>query len=241
MKKLISFSLYGSDPTYIHGAVENARIIRQLGSNWCGVFYVSKNLPENVICELQSLGAIVVPEEADWHPNGMFWRFNIVRDFDFDYAIVRDTDSRIMEKELYLLDKWFSSGKILHVIRDHPNHSAVIMGGLWGVNKEIKAINIDWLASFAYGTSAGQDQEFLRDELWPKLKHSVLEHDSFHIPFSFYTKLDKQCLVNGYIGEAFDQNGNFDKSLRQEILKLRRKYIARLKKSFQLHRLKSKQ
>jgi hypothetical protein len=238
LRRLISFSLYGSDPKYIHGAIENAQMIRKLGPNWRGVFYVSRNLPEHIAFKLQSLGAIVLTEQEDWHPNGMFWRFNIVQDFDFDFALVRDTDSRILKKELLLLDRWFSSGKTLHIIRDHPNHSAVILGGLWGVSHKVKKIEIDWSASFAYDTSTGQDQDFLRAELWPKLKNSVLEHDSFHYPFSFFTKRDKGCLVNGFIGEAFDQNGDFDKSLRREVIQFRRRYFARFRKSLQLHRLK---
>lgn len=50
----------------------------------------------------------------------------------------RDLDSRFSVREVQSVKDWQGSGKSLHVMRDHPQHNAVIMGGLFGMEKTPK-------------------------------------------------------------------------------------------------------
>ena len=134
MKKIIAFSLWGNEPMYNVGAIKNAELVPEIyGEDWIGRFYIGEDVPQSTRDKLQSLPqieCIYLPDEIpDW--TGMFWRFWTVED-DVDYAVFRDTDSRITTRERLAVDEWIDSDKILHIMRDHPYHSEPIMGGMWG-------------------------------------------------------------------------------------------------------------
>jgi hypothetical protein len=212
---LVSYSLYGSDPKYLIGAVKNAALIQELGPDWQAVFYLAPEIPNEIESELVKFGAVVKRWESNWHQNGMFWRFSVIKDFEFDFAIIRDVDSRISERELNCLNKWFDSGKILSVIRDHPHHNALILGGLWGVSSKVKQSSINWKNSELFGMDHGQDQVFLKKEVYPILKKSMYLNDAF---FSYpRSKYRFPSIRNGleFIGESVNENEEFDANLRQ--------------------------
>lgn len=39
---------------------------------------------------------------------------------------------KLLEREAEAVKEWLSENKTFHVLRDHPHHTAPIMGGLWG-------------------------------------------------------------------------------------------------------------
>lgn len=51
--------------------------------------------------------------------------------FQVELLLSRDLDSRINEREVAAVSEFLASEKHFHVMRDHPAHSAPIMGGLW--------------------------------------------------------------------------------------------------------------
>lgn len=100
----------------------------------------------------------------------------------------RNIDSPILEREINIVRKWMKSKQTIHIIRDHPDHSFPIVGGLWGikVNKERLLINriVKYLLSPDYFKCyhSAFDQKFLEDYIWPYVAmHSerALEYDSF--------------------------------------------------------------
>jgi hypothetical protein len=211
---LVSFSLYVTNPKYDSGALKNAEYIKTLGPEWRSIFFLGEEVSKDLEIKLSRLGAIVNRREKSWHENGMFWRFTAITDYDYEYLLIRDVDSRISHRELSAVRKWFLSGKILHIMRDHPYHNALILGGLWGVTADVKSVNIPWEKTSKYGVTHGQDQVFLKREVYPLLKHSMHITDSF---FSFPLKRNQfstpreEC---SYVGESIDQHGQFDKNLR---------------------------
>ena len=53
-----------------------------------------------------------------------------------DHFIIRDADSRLSRRDFCAVEEWLKSGKMFHVLRDHPSHSNFpISGGLWGGNR----------------------------------------------------------------------------------------------------------
>jgi hypothetical protein len=236
---LVSYSLYGNDPKYLLGAIKNAEFIQKLGTDWQAVYYLAPDIPSDVEMELIKFGALVKHWESHWHHNGMFWRFSAVSDFEFDFMIIRDVDSRISDRELSCLNEWFASGKTISVIRDHPYHNALILGGLWGVSSKVKELNIKWKNAENYGEAHGDDQVFLSKEVFPNLKRSMHLNDTFFsLPRSKY-RFPTPRVGLGFVGESVNENELFDESLR-DVLKIymnsRCKRIAILIK-FYLHKL----
>jgi hypothetical protein len=48
-----------------------------------------------------------------------------------DTFMSRDSDSRIIARELHAVRQWLTGDKIYHIMRDHPSHCRVILGGIY--------------------------------------------------------------------------------------------------------------
>jgi len=93
------------------------------------------------------------------------WRFEAIDYTNVEIMLSRDTDSRFLLREKLAVDEWLNSDKIFHIMRDHPYHTELIMGGMFGVKKNniIKNWKIlidDYNPTLIY---YGYDQFFLRD------------------------------------------------------------------------------
>ena len=64
---------------------------------------------------------------------GMFWRFQPNDDKEVERFIVRDSDSRITEREKIAVEEWEKEDKVLHIMRDHPHHNFHILAGMFGI------------------------------------------------------------------------------------------------------------
>ena len=51
--KLITFSLFGDNPLYCVGAVENARLAKEIYPDWKARFYVAQDVPSNYIDDIK--------------------------------------------------------------------------------------------------------------------------------------------------------------------------------------------
>ena len=184
-KKVISFSLYGRDPDYTLGAVDNVRHARWFYPDWVCRFYVADDVPRSIVSRLRDYGAEIINMGQYIGHEAMFWRFFVVVDPEVDISIIRDTDSRFSKYELKMVNDWLASSKKFHVI--YPRQKKYpVMGGMWGVRgtiPEIKAPLENFIQSpdsFAKET----DQKFLLDNLYPLTKGDVYVHEAISL---FYT------------------------------------------------------
>jgi hypothetical protein len=179
--KVISVSLYGSKKKYIAGSLKFVTSAQKHLPDWGIVFFVGGSVPEPHVKKLNSLGAntisIVEPESF----SAMSWRFRTWQLGNPGWVIFRDADSVISFREANAIRQWVSSERIGHIIRDHPFHSAPIMGGLWG----IRPAYTEWLKKevqdFVFTENYGTDQEFLAKVVYPRIAGSRLVHASFHL------------------------------------------------------------
>jgi protein O-GlcNAc transferase len=94
--KVISFSLWGSNPVYTVGAIRNAELAKELFPEWKCIFYCFNTVPSEIIQKLQAMdNAIVRLVDSDGDNRGMFNRFLPAEEENIDYYICRDTDSRL--------------------------------------------------------------------------------------------------------------------------------------------------
>lgn len=178
--KLISFSLYGTSPLYHQGAVRNARLAPHVYPGWKTRFYVSEEVPETIIDALLNEGAEIVRKERRGQIDGMFWRFLPIADASLEAVVVRDVDSRLTPREYQAVQEWMASGKTLHLMRDHPCHRVVIMAGMWGCRGGAVPDMQDLVDSWSLWHKKGHDQDFLRDQVYPRFKHSILVHSDLY-------------------------------------------------------------
>ena len=175
---LITFSLFGDNPLYCVGAVENARLAKEIYPDWTARFYVAQDVPENYIEEIESHGAEVVRCEKKNSYDGLNWRFRPLYDPSVEFWISRDADSRLSWREKNAVDEWLVSGKTAHLMRDAVNHVYTMMAGMFGINNKLfhqkhGMINLDNQGA----NIRTADQTILEQYIWPLSQHDHVCHD----------------------------------------------------------------
>jgi len=158
-RRIISMSLFGKNPVHTWGAIRNAQLTPVFFPGWRLRFYVidpntSSNeqwmnyrriVPQRIINKLVQLGAEIVyvkPLQGSGEilaPE--FWKYLVIDDLNVQYFLIRDVDSRVNDRDAYLVDLWLrntsssNTSAAMHCIRDHPMHAAhAIADGLWAGN-----------------------------------------------------------------------------------------------------------
>lgn len=204
--KIIAFSLWGDDSKYCIGAAKNIELARQLFPDWVCRFYVGQSVPSETLKYLliprDNVEVVRMNEPGDWR--GMFWRFEAASDPDCEVMISRDCDSRLSMREKLAVDEWLASDKDWHIMRDHPWHGALMLGGMWGV-KGCPAMT-DWIAAWDTEDRYQTDQDFLRTTVYPMARHNVMIHASFCAIEPDALAFPSKREGYSFVGQVFDEN-----------------------------------
>jgi hypothetical protein len=175
---VFSFTLYGSNPKYVHGMIENVKIIETKFPSWYTYIYYF-DIPHWAYTILRrSPNVKMIP--AEFHDiRARMERYYPIDDEDVDVMIVRDSDSRIHERDEWCIRQFLESNKVLHMIRDHPHHDWRIMSGLWGLKKagvpfKFRDTVHDYIRSHTIIWCS--DMDFLGDMVYPYLVDKSLVH-----------------------------------------------------------------
>ena len=181
-KKLICFSLWGTHEFYNYGALENALIAKDIYPGWiCRYYYLENGCDVRIIEQLRKLDNVELIEMKGIDTNNnMFWRFDPAFSEKDVIMISRDTDSRLNQREKVAVDKWLESDKDFHIMRDHPHHTAQIMGGMWGSRNNILFPLKEQYESFVKNGNRGADQDFLKQTVYPHVQNNVMIHASHY-------------------------------------------------------------
>ena len=189
-KKIISFSLWGQDPKYNIGAIRNAELAKIYYPGWICKFYVGYSVYANedytTIDQLEAMANVQVihmSEPGDW--KSMFWRFAPAGDDDCEVFISRDCDSRLGAREAIAVQEWLDGPHLVLSLGDHPYHfnpSQALMGGMFGMKKNACPEMVDLIEQFIdqYPDAWQCDQDFLKDKIWPLVRHKVLAYSDLH-------------------------------------------------------------
>lgn len=181
-RNVVAFSLWGRREVYTQGAVANARMVPALLPGWSCRFYHDESVPPALVAELNRLGAETVAMPAGSGPSqGLYWRFLAADDPTVARFLCRDCDSRPTLREKTAVEEWMASGLPFHVMRDHLLHTDLILAGLWGGMAGLLPPMAPVIEAVANREAdRWQDQRFLADWVWPRIRGRVLVHDSAH-------------------------------------------------------------
>lgn len=205
MKKIISFTLFGSDPKYYVGAEKNVEISKELLPEWETVIYFHPNMTKTDNFDyLKSIGAKLIDvsnikigdKVSSDFP--FFWRF--ISFLDDNITIVRDLDSRFSDREVQYIDRWLNGDKEYFIIRDHPWHSPV-PSGLFGIKGKkidfekhldlfIKTNDLKW----------GADQDILY-EYMKNISNEKIEYCGFDKNETYIPRTDKEFFIGLQLDE----------------------------------------
>jgi len=216
MKQAISFSLYGSDLRYCVGAIKNAIIAQEiLDEEYDLIFFVGQSVPSWVVSTLRLFPNVqIIQTDAPEDHTAKLWRF-LACELDYDFVAFRDTDARLSLRELNAHEEFIDSGLDAHIMKDHPiGHNYPINAGMFTVRsalfKDIRTL-IESVEISDYYT---QDQDFLRNLIYPRIQFSCFVHDEFYDTDVEGKSLRKPYVLEpvnqvSHIGAALDENDRF--------------------------------
>lgn len=181
MKKVISYSLYGSDAKYTTGMICNAAIAKILFPDWVCRVYYGDSVPNDILIRLKEFDNLeLVRMEEDGEHSYMMWRFLAIDDDSVDVMLSRDADSRLSIREKTCVDIFINSDFGFHSIRDNTNHNNV-MGGMWGIKKGCLKNKMSYfIENHHKGLDYGLDQNLIREISQKGLNCDILVHSSQH-------------------------------------------------------------
>lgn len=191
--RVIAMCLYGTNKDYAYGAIQNALLAQRDWPDWTLRIYHDHQIDASVLTVLRDLGVHLVPRQlgtgltaanvtqlrdVSAGHRAMYWRFDVLADANVTRFIIRDTDAQLSRRDRLAVQEWVDSGRYMHVMRDHPDHSLPIMGGMWGAVEGL-------IPASMFGVDSEQDkgynhdQQLLRDKVWPWARTLALVHDSY--------------------------------------------------------------
>ena len=203
--KVISFSLWGDNTRYTHGALQNASLALMVYPDWVCRYYIGKSCPSEVVRMLREFRnvEIVEMEEDGGSALGTMWRFAAASDPEVEVLLSRDCDSRLWFREKAAVDEWLASDKSFHIMRDNHQHTTPILAGMWGVRgdklKAMRQLMVDYKGSDTWQV----DQEFLAQVVYPIVQEDSVVHDPFFESKPFPYSRDE----NHFVGQAYAGTG----------------------------------
>jgi hypothetical protein len=197
--KLISYSLWGSKPLYLHGALVNAKQVREHFPEWHMRIYHDDTVPSDVLEQLRQFGHVKLVQVNDGS-YGMFWRFRALFEPNLDAVLIRDLDSRITWRDVKCVSEWLESPYRLSVIRDHEEHYKVpILGGLFGLKGGPLPNSLLFsMSQYSQVHRYNVDQIWLAHHVWPLMESNRLEHGYKEIQWMAESRTDDEHMCRGY-------------------------------------------
>ena len=184
MVNVFSFCLYGPEnPRYYPGLLENIALAARYFPDWKVYVYTGPDVDESMLRQLDACPNVVVRPTGATGAINMIHRFYAIDEPGVDVMMVRDADSRIHWKDRWAIREFTTQPQfVAHTIRDNIEHTADMMGGLWGLRKSA-GLNLheeyaNYKADVAKGHRHGHDQNFLSDVIYPKVVTRMLVHYS---------------------------------------------------------------
>lgn len=210
--KYLSFSLYGNDPKYVQGLLENIKIKEEQGiyKDWITVVFHDNSVESHTLEEIKNKEAVICCNMTESGVLAASWRFCVDEVAEMigsvgDRFIVRDADSRISKREEEAVNEWIKDDTTLHIMRDHPHHGYPMNGGMWGMkllensnrhcmrdaitahqgNKQVSSFNskrTNWWM---------KDMDFLRDVIYPEF--GTCFESTIHNAMDFMNRVPWNC------------------------------------------------
>ena len=184
MVNVFTFCLYGPhNPRYYPGLLENVYLAGVYFPRWKVYVYHGPDVTDEILATLRACSNVELRATNAVGPINMIHRFYAIDEPGVDLMMVRDADSRIHWKDRWAIREFVQQPQyVAHTIRDNIEHTAAMMGGLWGLRKSA-GLNIhseyaSYKEDAELGHRVGHDQNFLSDVLYPKLVTRMLVHYS---------------------------------------------------------------
>jgi hypothetical protein len=165
--KVFSFCLYGTASYYYTGLLENIQCIQQYYPDFSIYVYLGECDPSWVLPD-----SVIVIKTGKAGAINAWIRYTPLTFADTGF--VRDTDSRITERDRWCIDRFLESSYSYHSIRDHYWHKSHIMAGMFGWKRTYPVvINADLHVEYGH-----DERELAR--IYPDIVGTMLVHTNIY-------------------------------------------------------------
>ena len=195
--KIISFSLWGSDPKYCIGVIKNILLAYKFFPEWIVHVYYDDSVPNDTLDHIEYYNNTLLKERKKGF--GAFWRFESMKPGTI--VLSRDADSRLSLRERKIIDSWLESDKKMCVIRDHKNHYEFpILAGMFGIKDGLGEENLKLINNYNHISQYLIDQIYLKNHVWPSFKNDV---DIYGIQETEWMKETYSEIGRHFIGQVY--------------------------------------
>lgn len=165
--------------------IQNVQLIGYHYPDWKVYIYVSPDVDQGFIKQISDYSNVVIKPTGKIGVINRIERLFAIDEPDVETMFVRDADSRVHWKDRWAINDFLSKPQFLaHSIRDHKEHNARFLAGMWGIHKpagvgvrDLFIIYNQNPVDFGYGPN-GVDQSFLGSYVYPFVKSKLLVHYS---------------------------------------------------------------
>ena len=217
MKRVFSFTIFGSDDKYCKGLLRNVEIIEKEFPDFETWVYIGNDVPAHILSSIQQNSNVKCIFTQETGMVNKLYRFFAIDDPNVEVMFVRDVDSRIKERDISTIHDFLKSDKLFHIVRDHPNHFHKIMACSFAIKKgllngPLSSVFQDYRKTNEVNTF-WNDQEFLASVFYPHVLPVAMVHDDAQtMELNTIKTLIKAPIGNGldFIGQVyeFDKDGN---------------------------------
>ena len=170
-KNIFSYCLYGDNKKYCLGMLKNIEQIKKHFPEFGIYIHIGNDVPNMYVEQYQKYKNVKLIKYDFTGIILMTYRFFSYDDDDIKMMLLRDADSRFNERDLWIINDFIKSDKNMFTIRDHPFHTAKIMGGQSGFrNIKLNLQSVyerEWKLSNA-NASYWYDQKFLEFSVYKR-------------------------------------------------------------------------
>jgi hypothetical protein len=160
--------------------LQNIDLIGRHFPEWKVYLYTSPDVDAEFLQQVVQYSNVLLRPTGKLGIINMVERFFAIDEPDVEIMFVRDADSHVHWKDRWAIRSFLSKPHFLaHAIRDHPEHTSSLMGGLWGIRKSAK-LNIskqyERFMKDPIDRGYGIDQSFLSTYVYPYIRSALLVH-----------------------------------------------------------------
>jgi hypothetical protein len=160
--------------------LQNIDLIGRHFPDWKVYLYTSPDVHAEFLQQVVRYSNVVLRPTGKVGIINMVERFFAIDESDVEIMFVRDADSHVHWKDRWAIRSFLSKPHFhAHAIRDHPEHTSSLMGGMWGIRKSAK-LNIskqyERFMKDPIDRGYGIDQSFLSSYVYPYIRNVLLVH-----------------------------------------------------------------
>jgi hypothetical protein len=185
-----SYSIYGSNTeVYYKPMLENIQLAKS--NNVRIVISTTEKYVDLVknyfVKEIEHIDIITFPSKI-YSGAETILRFLAVEKIEADFYFIKDSDSIVTARELYIMNHWMLMTKYDYfIIRDNPIHVAPILSGMFGFRKNVRVVFINNCSKTFLKPNLnlkyGFDQQWLTEVIYSRIVMQAQVYSSY---FYFY-------------------------------------------------------